>query len=493
MLLLSHLNTDHEPSSHFMTSSPNQRVHAFSDDLLGDLDATAIAAQIKQGKFSAAEVTAAVIKRIEKVNPILNAVAHTAYLSAQDSASNRTYQDGQFAGLPMLIKDNIMVKNMPTGNGMLALNARRERKDSHITRLFRDLGFTIAGKSQLSELGLSPTAIFKDGSSVHNPWHTDYSSGASSAGAAALVAAGALPMAHANDGGGSIRIPAACCGLIGLKPTRGRIIRSESSRAMPIDVVCDGVVTRSVRDTANFFAAAESIYHNRKLPLIGQVSGPSKRRLRIGYLLDSVTPEPTDSATRAAVEKTAKQLAANGHQVELAQIPDIGKFQEHFLLYYAFLFYCQTEFGKLIIDNQFKKTQVDDLTRGFAKQFKQHWYRFPFTLYGLQREAKRFRSLFRRYDVVMSPVLTRTTPKVDYLDPNLCFDEVLERMVNLVGFTPMNNAAGLPGISLPMAQTDIGLPIGVQLSADQGHERTLLELAFELEQDTHWPGIRQTG
>lgn len=467
----------------------NKRVNAFDDDLLGHRDATALVALLNSGELGLAEVTDAIITRVRAVNPALNALVHDEFAAARARAVSDDWQAGFYAGLPMLIKDNILVKDMPTANGMLTLKASSAAHDSHITRHFRALGFNVMGKSQLSELGLSPTAIFKDGSAVHNPWNTDYTSGASSAGAAALVASGAMPIAHGNDGGGSIRIPAACCGLVGLKVSRGRLVKSEASRSMPIDVVNDGVLTRSVRDTASFFAQAEKLYRNPRLPPIGAVARPGKKRLRIGFLLDSITAEPTDTATRTTVEETAKRLGALGHHVEAAAMPAIGHFESHFLLYYALLFFCQTHFGKKLLDPAFDKREVDGLTRNFARLFSKGWYRLPATLYGLRRESLRFREMFSSYDVLLTPVVTRTTPKVDYLTPNQPFEQVLQRLVNLVGFTPMNNAAGIPGISLPMGQTGNGLPIGIQLSADRGQERLLLELAFELEQAHPWPSL----
>lgn len=467
----------------------SKRVHAFDDDVLAHHDATALVALLKNGDLSAAEVTDAVIRRIEAVNPALGALVYADFDNARARAAAGEQHSGFYAGLPTLIKDNIMVRGMPTANGMLHLHAKPAAKDSHVTRQFRKLGFNILGKSQLSELGLSPNAIFKDGSAVHNPWHTDYTSGASSAGAGALVASGALPIAHGNDGGGSIRIPAACCGLVGLKGTRGRLAKSEASRSMPIDVVCEGVLTRTVRDTANFFAAAEQVYRNPKLPPIGKVTGPGKPRLRIGFLIDSITPEPTDAATRTTIEKTADLLAGLGHHVEAATMPAVDGFDQDFLLYYALLFFCQTQFGTTLVDPSFDKLEVDGLTRGFARNFQKSWYKLPATLHGLHKKTRIFRKKFTQYDAVLTPVLTRTTPKIDYLDPNQPFEQLLHRLMCYVGFTPMNNAAGAPGISLPMGQTDNGLPIGIQLSSELGQERMLLELAFELEQAQPWPLI----
>ena len=155
------------------------------------------------------------------------------------------------------------------------------------------------GKTRLSEYGFSPSAEFMDDVPVRNPWHTEHTSGASSAGSAAFVAAGAVPMAHANDGGGSIRIPAACNGLVGLKATRGRIPSDKLNREMPVQIVHDGVVTRSVRDTAAFVRESERVYRNLKLPPVGDVTHPGKARLRIALVTNSIGGRTTDDETTA--------------------------------------------------------------------------------------------------------------------------------------------------------------------------------------------------
>lgn len=180
-------------------------------------------------------------------------------------------------------------------------------------------GYICLGKSTLPEFGFNASTEPAQGDPTRNPWNLDYSCGASSGGAAALVAAGVVPIAHANDGGGSIRIPAACCGLVGLKPTRGRVVDNDAARDLPVNIISDGVVTRSVRDTAGFLAYAESWFKNRKLPAIGHVQGPpSGRQLRIGLVLDSINGHPpTDPETRLTVEQTARYLEKlGGHIIE---------------------------------------------------------------------------------------------------------------------------------------------------------------------------------
>jgi amidase len=274
---------------------PVMPVHAFGDDALGDLDAVAVAEQIRTRKVSAVEVVAAAIERAAKVNGVLNAIELEDFGAALKKAARAAA--GVFSGVPTFLKDNTDLQGLPTGHGSRAVNARPAKADAAFAKQFLAQGFVCLGKSRLPEFGLNATTEFVDAAPVRNPWHPDYSTGASSGGSAALVAAGVVPIAHANDGGGSIRIPAACCGLIGLKATRGRLLGPPAARALPVNIIAEGVVTRSVRDTAQFFAAAESYHRNRLLPEIGLVQGPHKRRLRFGVVFDSVTGHRTDAGT----------------------------------------------------------------------------------------------------------------------------------------------------------------------------------------------------
>ncbi|MAO58608.1 amidase [Alloalcanivorax profundimaris] len=470
------------------TNDPRQRLHAFTDDALGADDATALAERIRRGDVSATDAAEAAIERIGRVDPVLQAVAWEAWDRARGEAARPGR--GAFAGVPTLIKDNIDVAGLPSGHGARAVRPGPADKDSDFARQFLDQGFTLIGKSRLPDFGFSASTEFMDQPPTRNPWHTDYSSGASSGGAAALVAAGALPIAHGNDGGGSIRIPAACCGLVGLKPTRGRLVKSEASQALPVDLIGEGVLTRSVRDTARFFAAAEGYYRNPKLPAIGEVTGPGKRRLKVGLVVDSITGRATDAATRAAVEDTARLLADLGHHVEEAPIPLKPSFIDDFVTYYGMMAFMVRTFGHRLFGPGFDRARLDDLTQGLAGHYRKRMLKTPAVLYRLRRSWREYARAFENYDVVLSPVLAHTTPKLGYLSPTQPFETLIERLIHYASFTPANNASGSPAISLPLGATAEGLPIGVQLAAVQGGERTLLELAYEVEAARPWRRIQ---
>ncbi|WP_283095372.1 amidase family protein [Nocardioides alcanivorans] len=247
------------------------RIHAFTDDALGDHDTVALVDLLERGEVSSPELVDAAIARIDAVDPQLGAVAHRDWERARSEA--RAPRSGFFSGIPTLVKDNSDVAGMPTRQGCDAFVAGPAHADGDFAAMYRATGMLVLGKSQLSEFGFSAVAEHPRIGPVRNPWDLDRTAGASSSGAAALVASGALPIAHANDGGGSIRIPASVNGLVGFKPTRDRIAQDKMNRDMPVRIVADGVVTRSVRDTAAFLREAEKVHRNLKLPRSATSSG----------------------------------------------------------------------------------------------------------------------------------------------------------------------------------------------------------------------------
>ena len=461
--------------------STGTRVHAFGDDALGDHDATAVAELVRTGQLGAVEVVEAAVARAERLQPLTNGVHHPAYEQAvADAARPAT---GLLAGVPTFIKDNIDVEGLPTNHGTEAFVAKPARADSPFVTQYRSVGLTVLGKSRLPEFGFSASTEYAKGDPVRNPWDLDYSAGASSGGSAALVAGGVVPIAHANDGGGSIRIPAAACGLVGLKPTRGRFVADLTEKQLPVRIVSQGVLTRSVRDTAAFFAGAESHWRSPKLPPVRHVRGPGSTRLRVGLVLDSVNGTRTDEETRRAVLDTAALLEGLGHHVEeVAQLPVGKRFAEDFARYWGLLGLLITAAGSRTFDPTFDAGLTDNLTQGLAAGTRKELVRMPGIIYRLRRSTAAYRAAFTDHDVLLSPVLAHTTPRIGHLSPTLDFDELFTRLQTYVGFTPLNNAAGGPAISLPMGSTGTGLPIGVHFSADLGDERTLLELAYELEE-----------
>ncbi|MFE5731748.1 amidase [Streptomyces sp. NPDC056528] len=451
-------------------------VHAFRDDALGDHDAVGLAAAIRRGEVSAAEAARDAAERVRAVEGRLHAVQAYAEHPLPGPGA------GLLAGVPAFVKDNTDYRGLPTGHGSAAFTPRPARRHAAFTRQFLSSGVTVLGKTRLPEFGFSPSTEYEGAEPVRNPWDTARSAGGSSGGSAALVAAGAVPIAHANDGGGSIRIPAACCGLVGLKPTRGRVVPSAQGRQLPLDIVSDGIVSRSVRDSAAFLAAAEKHWRNPKLPPLGLVEGPSERRLRVGFLLDSPTGVTSDAATRAAVTETTARLERLGHTVEPVEIAVDPRFTGDFLTYWGFLSFLLGTTGRTL-GADFDRHRMDGLSRGLRATYLENWRNTPAVLRRLKRTREAYAAAFRGLDLVLSPVLAHPAPRLGHLAPDVPYPTLIERILAYVAFTPIDNVVGTPSLSLPVGATEYGLPVGVMFAGRPGAERTLLELAFELEAD----------
>ncbi len=466
-------------------------VHAFIDDALGDADATALARRIRSGEVSTDEVRRAAVGRALRMQPLLDAVECADYEGV--GAAPTVSHSAPFAGVPTFVKDNVDLAGLPTGQGTDAFVPRTAVRDGPFVAQLRTQGLAVLGKSRLPEFGFNASTEFARRDPVRNPWNPAYSAGASSGGAAALVAAGVVPLAHGNDGGGSIRIPAAVCGLVGLKPTRGRLVGDPVDDRLPVRIVSEGVLTRTVRDTAIFLATAERHHRNPALPPVRSVEGPSSTRLRVAVLMDSPNGVATDAETRGCVGAAADLLSGLGHHVEEVRAVAPARFAEDFSRYWELLGLLVTTTGRRIFGPDFDASAADNLTRGLAHACRRELWRVPGTVRRLRRSTGDYRRFFSRYDVLLSPVLTHTTPPLGHLSPTLPFEVLFPRLQAYVGFTPLNNAAGGPAISLPLGHTSRGLPIGCHLSADLGDERTLLELAFELEEARPWARIQDAG
>ena len=467
-----------------------RHVHAFGDDALGDLDAVALVDALRTGKVSRPEVVEAAIARTRAVNPALNGLAHENFDQALARAYAGTPYGGYFDGVPTFIKDNIDVEGMPTMQGTDAWEPRPQPAHGEFARLFLATGLVPVGKTHLSEFGFSGSAEHPRLGPVRNPWDTDYTAGASSSGSGVFVAAGVVPIAHANDGGGSIRIPAACNGLVGLKPSRGRLPLDKVSRQMPVRLLTNGVLTRSVRDTAAFYREAEHIWRNRRLPPIGAVTGPGSERLKIAVVTRSLSRE-SSPAVRGLTLQAGALIEGLGHHVEhLDKIPVPDYFVDDFLVYWAFLAMAVVRNGQRMFGETFDRTKLDNLTLGLGRHATRNLHRLPLAIARLSASRRVTARFFRTYDVLLTPTLAEETPRIGHLDPTADYQQVIDRLADWVAFTPLQNVTGEPAISLPLAEWESGMPVGMMLAAPVGHERRLLELAYELEAAKPFPKIQ---
>jgi amidase len=464
-----------------------RHVHAFGDDALGDFDAVGLVEAIKSGRVGRAEVVDAAIARTEAVNAAVNGLAYQTFDQARAEAA-APEKDGFFSGVPTFIKDNVDVAALPTMMGTDAWTPRPADVDGEFAQLYLATGMTPLGKTQMSEYGFSASAEHPRLGPVRNPWDTDHTAGASSSGSAAFVAAGAVPIAHANDGGGSIRIPASCNGLVGLKPSRGRLPLDKAVSRMPIRLVANGVVTRSVRDTAAFFREAERIWRAPKLPPIGDVQHPGKQRLRIAVITRSLLRE-CSAEVRELTLKTASLLEELGHRVDHVEKPPVPtSFASDFLLYWGLLALGQIHLSQSAVG--FDRSRLDNLTLGLDRLARRNMHRLPLALIRLRGTRRHTTRFARTYDAVLTPTLADETPPIGYLDPTADYQQVIDRLQDWVAFTPLQNVTGEPAISLPLAESANGLPVGMMLSTAMGAEVRLLELAYELEEARPWARIQ---
>lgn len=469
------------------------RIHAFGDDVLADDDAVGLVGRLDRAEVSALEATEAAIARAAAVEPRLGAIAFEAFDRARAEARSRRDDHGPFAGVPTFVKDNVDVAGMPSRHGSAAIGTRAMKHSNAPATQYLAQGFVALGKSTLPEFGLTASTEFADGTATHNPWNPDFSAGASSGGSAALVAAGVVPIAHGNDGGGSIRIPAAANGLVGLKTTRGRTLDRPGARQLPVNLSAEGALCRTVRDAAHHLAAMEQTYANRRLPRVGLVTGPSRRRLRIGFAKVSPTGVPVHPDTMGHATETAELLEGLGHHVTEVALPTGTHFVDDFKMYWAAMAVVMAFSEGLNHRGDFDASRLDPFTRGLQDKWRSDRLGLIGAVRRLRAARAQYDAMFTDHDVVLSATLNHPTPRLGYLDPNLDFDVLFDRLTGYVGFTPVNNVCGGPAIALPTRLGDDGLPGSVQFSGAWGDERTLLGLAYELEAARPFPTITADG
>jgi len=456
---------------------------------IADWDATETATAIKSGAISALEVVDAAIARSESLNPHLNFLVTDDYERARDRA-RAPLGDGPFAGVPFLIKDLDDFTGLPTrlGTRSTAGLSAADRQAPLIDGMLAT-GLNPIGKSATPEHGFLPTTEPLAFGPTRNPWDPTRSAGGSSGGAASATAAHVVPFAHASDGGGSIRIPASCCGLFGLKPSRARTLATDPGHfPMPLSVqLC---VSRSVRDSATLLAAVEA--KNIGLQQVGLISAPSPRRLRIGMVLDSVSGQSPDPEVAKAIEETAALLERLGHHVEPTAWPaPLAGMADTFLLTWS------QGAANLLAETGARLGRspgIDDVE--------------PFSLAmativagapdGTVEQAVAYLGSLRpiydawltKFDAILSPVLSLPPPEIGWLAPDLPVDTMAERLTRYVGYTTPHNVVGAPAMSVPGAWSSSGLPIGAQFGAAVGAEALLLGLAYELEAARPWAAQR---
>ena len=463
-------------------------------------DGLGLAELVARGEISVKALIEEAIARIESHNPALNAVVTRMYDQARAAAKNQppAGEGGPFQGVPFLLKDILAdYQGVPTTSGSRLLVDFPALRDAELVVRHKRAGLIALGKTNAPEFGLVPTTEPQLYGPCRNPWNLERSTGGSSGGSAAAVAAGIVPLAHANDGGGSIRIPASCCGLVGLKPTRGRNPLGPNLGDIMSGLVSEHVVSRTVRDSAAALDCTQG-------PDVGDPYGvaPPERpyleevsrdpgRLRIAFSTQTLRGAPLHPECVAAVEATAKLCADLGHQVEEAT-PQLA--MEHteraFLAVYAAGTAATLDGLSLVTGRKLSADLFEPLTWGLYEQGKRvSASEYLMAVAVLQLASRQMGHFLQRHDLWLTTTLGAPPIALGTIDTSESdVTKAFEPIMDWVPFTGVCNATGQPAISLPLHSSADGLPVGLHFAARMGEEGLLFRLAGQLERARPWIG-----
>jgi len=454
-----------------------------------------LAAMVRSGELSARELVQLSLDRIEELNPRLNAFVQLDAERALAAAEEiRSGDERPFAGVPIAIKNNRPVSGLRLTYGCSLMENHVADYDHNVTRRLKQAGFVVVGSTTLPEYGILPTTEARLFGPTRNPWDLGRTPGGSSGGAAAAVTSGMVPVAHGNDGGGSIRIPAACCGLVGLKPQRGRISAAPELGDSLLGI--DGVLTRTVGDTAAIldvlagYEAGDATWAPPPAQPFASATTRPPGRLRIAATtLPPIADAVVDPLCAGAVEEAAGLLRELGHDVEEIDPPwQIEGLTELFGAVFCTHIGLSIAFSGMVAGREptaedmepmswaiFSLVQKLNAVEGFGATVR------------LEAFTRQLVQFLEPYDVLLTPALAERPLPLGTLDPSAPNPmETFTRSGLFTPFTPVFNASGQPGISVPLFHGEDGLPLGVQLVGRPAREDTLIALAAQLEVARPW-------
>jgi amidase len=458
-------------------------------------DGLGLAALIAKKKISASEALEAAIGLAEKHNPALNAIVYKFYDQARARAKGRLPK-GPFAGVPFLLKDILggMV-GVPTRQGSAYMPAFPAMYDATLTQRFLKAGVVPLGKTNVPEFGLLPITEPTLYGPARNPWNPEHTPGGSSGGSAAAVAAGIVPIAHANDGGGSIRIPASSCGLVGLKPTRARNPLGPDLGDVMGGLIAEHIVSRSVRDTAVMLDATHGAEpgdpYAVPAPLYAYADEIKRKpkKLRIGYATTNLAGQKVHADCIAAVRAVAQTCEDLGHIVEEASPHiEMAVLSEAFMAVWASGLAQQVDMIAMLTGTKPSPKTLQGLTLGLYEAGRKITAAtFLNAMTAFQAMARSVAKWHQTYDLWLTPTLGAPPLKIGTVDTNLRDSQAaFAPIIDYVPFTAIQNASGQPAINLPLHWNKAGLPIGVQFVGRYGDEATLLRIAAQLEKAMPW-------
>jgi amidase len=474
-----------------------------SDDDLMFRPASELAGMVRAGELSARELVQHSLERIEELNPELNAFVEIDAERALAAADEvRPGDERPFAGVPTAIKNNRPVSGLRLTYGCSPMKDFRVQHDHNVTRRLKRAGFIVVGSTTLPEYGILPSTEARLFGPTRNPWDLERTPGGSSGGAAAAVASGMLPVAHGNDGGGSIRIPAACCGLVGLKPQRGRISAAPELGESSLGI--DGMLTRTVADTAailDVLAGYETGDATWAPPpaesfatAAAAMTEGSPTRLRIATTILPPIPDAViDPMAAEAVSEAAELLRALGHEVEEVQPPwQVDGVSELFGAVFCTHIGLSIAFSGIVAGRELTAEDMEPMSWAIFSMVRKLNAVDGFgATVRLQAFTRQLVEFLEPYDMLLTPALAERPLELGTLDtaaPNPM--DTFARSGLFTPFTPVFNASGQPGISLPLFHGEDGLPLAVQLVGRPAGEGALLALAAQLEAARPWAARR---
>ncbi len=466
---------------------------------LSNLDATTQAELVRKKEVKPIELVDAVIDLIEMINPKINAIVTKMYDEAR-AAAKAEIRDAPFAGVPFLLKDLLAAyEGVLMSSGSKYLKDFKPNQDSELVARYKRAGLIIVGKTNTPEFGILPTTEPELFGAARNPWNTDHTTGGSSGGSAAAVAAGIVPMAHANDGGGSIRIPASCCGVFGLKPTRARNPLGPNFGDIFGGLVAEHVVSRTVRDSALLLDATSGYMlgdpycvPTPSCPFIKEV-GADTGKLKIAFFAEAPLGTPVHEDCVAAVEDAAKLLMDLGHEVVHTAPAIKGEMMwKSFMAIWAAgvtwtIQNMSYAIGRMPVEGELEPGTV--ALNEIGKKVTASDYLLSVQYF--QMLARQIAEFMKNYDVLLTPTLGSAPLKLGSFASTP--EDAMAGMhvaTEFVPFTPMCNATGQPAMSVPLYWNAEGLPIGTHFIGRYGDEAMLYRLAAQLEQARPWANRR---
>jgi len=460
-------------------------------------DGLGLAQLVRSGDVQVAELASLAADAVAKVNPDLNAVIEV-YDDRLRAPNDALAVPGPFYGVPFLLKDlGATERGRKQECGSRLLEGNVADVDAFLTMRFRQSGVNIIGRTTSPEFGFTITTESVLRGSTRNPWDLSRSSGGSSGGSAAAVAAGVVPLAHATDGAGSIRIPASACGLVGLKPSRGRV----SNGPLDSDISCwravEGFLTRTVRDTAAMLDAVQGPFPGEAFLIpapqgsyLSNVGAPVER-LRIGVALSPWGPAAPDPEVAETVALTAALCQEMGHDVvEVVPPVDVEAYFATFRDDYVARLPVALEASARMMHRPISSETVEPiLLRVYGEARTRSAADYLRVLSNANLVTRQVGTFLESHDILLTPTLAVVPPPLGRYHSNragVSVDEFFEEFLTANPYAPLCNLAGLPAVSLPLGETANGLPIGVQFMSAFGREDLLIRLASFLEEASPW-------